>query len=285
MRLILPFFRQIARWSLGDVVSLLVMLAISVAVLYPLTTMVSLSLRHNAELIESNSLIPKNITFENYVNMWDVAPFPLFFRNSFILALGTVLITCTLAAAAGYALNRFGFFGHGVIRVWLVYSQILPLIILIVPVYLLMRFLGLYNKLPGLLIVYVGITLPFATLLMEGFYGQLPIEMEEAALVDGANRFQAWWHVALPLARSGILATAIFTFMAVWEELILALTLTSSRGVRTFPIGLTYYFQQWSTDYAGFMAAAAVSCVPPTILFGILGRRFVKGITSGCIKG
>jgi ABC-type glycerol-3-phosphate transport system permease component len=285
MNLMRLSYTRIGRRRLGDIVLSLVMVALTLAILYPMVGMVSLSLRRNAELMQSHSLIPQNPTLHNYVNMWRIAPFPLFFRNSLILALGTVCITGVLAAAAGYALNRFRFRGRGAIQLWFIYSQILPLVILIVPVYILMRIIGLYNTLAGLLVVYVGITLPFATLLMRGFYGQLPLDIEEACLVDGASRFQAWWHVALPLVRPGLLATAIFTFMAVWEELLIALTLTGSTNVRTFPIGLTYFFQQFESDYAGFMAAATVSCIPAMILFGILGRYFVRGIASGSVKG
>ncbi len=278
-------YRRVGRWRLGDVILLAVFVALSLAILYPMVGMVSLSLRSNAELIKSNSLIPANPSIDNYIKMWDQAPFPIFFRNSIILAVSTVVITGTLAAGAGYSLNRYRFRAKGAIQLWFIYSQVLPIVILIVPVYLLMRAIGLYNTLPGLLVVYVGITLPFATLLMRGFYAQLPLDMEEACLVDGASRFQAWWYIALPLVRPGLLATSIFTFMAVWEELLLALTLAASTNVRTFPIGLTYYFQQWESDYAGFMAAATVACIPALILFGILGQYFVKGIASGGVKG
>jgi multiple sugar transport system permease protein len=230
-------------------------------------------------------LIPERITFQNYVDMWDVAPFETFFRNSLIVGVTTVITTLLLATPAGYALSRYGFKGRTGITASLVFMQILPGVVLIVPMYLLARKLGLYNSLQGLIIVYTGLSLSFATLLARGFFAQLPPELEEAALVDGASRFRSYWDIALPLVRPGLLALATFVFIGAWEEFAIALTLTGGQDVRTVPIGFSYFFQQYQSNYTGLMAASIVSIIPVLLLFLLVGRGFVRGIASGGVKG
>jgi ABC-type glycerol-3-phosphate transport system permease component len=163
--------------------------------------------------------------------------------------------------------------------------QILPGYVLIVPMYLLARKLGLFNSLQGLIVVYTGLSLSFAILLSRGFFGQLPRELEDAARVDGATNFQAFRHVALPLIRPGLLALATFVFIGAWEEFVLALTLTTRQDVRTVPIGFSYFFRQYDSDYTGLMAASIVSMAPVLALFLIVGRGFIRGIASGGVKG
>jgi multiple sugar transport system permease protein len=247
--------------------------------------MLSFSLRSGADLLAGPSLIPERITFDNYVNMWDVAPFATFFRNSLIVGVITVVATLLLATPAGYALSRYGFRGRNGMTFALVFTQILPGVVLIVPMYMLARKLGLYNSVQGLIIVYTGTSLSFATLLARGFFAQLPRELEEAALVDGASRFRSYWDIAMPLVRPGLLAMATFVFIGAWEEFALALTLTARQDVRTMPIGFSYFFQQYQSDYTGLMAASIVSIVPVLLLFLIVGRGFVRGIASGGVKG
>jgi multiple sugar transport system permease protein len=276
--------RRTRKW-LAHGVGAVVVIGITVVILLPLVWMVSFSLRSSADLLASPSLIPERITFQNYVDMWDVAPFGTFFRNSLIVGVTTVITTLLLATPAGYALSRYGFRGRGGITFSLIFMQILPGIVLIVPMYLLARRLGLYNSLQGLIVVYTGLSLSFATLLARGFFAQLPRELEEAALVDGASRFRSYRDIALPLVRPGLLALATFVFIGAWEEFAIALTLTARQDVRTMPIGFSYFFQQYQSDYTGLMAASIVSIVPVLLLFLLVGRGFVRGIASGGVKG
>jgi multiple sugar transport system permease protein len=269
----------------GRIVGALIVAAITAVIIFPLIWMVSFSLRTDADLLASPSLIPSRPTFENYRNMWDVAPFATFFRNSFVVALCTVFATLIIATPVGYALARFSFRGRRGVSSSLVFMQILPGYVLIVPMYLLARKLGLFNSLPGLIIVYTGLSLSFAVLLSRGFFGQLPRELEEAARVDGASNLQAFRHIALPLIRPGLLAMATFVFIGSWEEFVLALTLTTRADVRTVPIGFSYFFQEHQSDYTGLMAASVVSIIPVLLLFMVVGRGFVRGIASGGVKG
>lgn len=271
--------------AVARVSGVLIVTLITLVILLPLVWMASFSLRTNTDLLANSSLIPRRLTLRNYVDMWDVAPFATFFRNSVIVSLATVVTTLALATPAGYALSRYPFRARNGMMFTLLFMQVLPGVVLIVPMYLLARRLGLFNSLHGLVIVYTGLSLSFAILLARGFFAQLPRDLEEAALVDGANRFQAFLHIALPLIRPGLLALATFVFIGAWEEFVLALTLTTRQDVRTVPIGFAYFFEQYQSDYTGLMAASIVSIVPVLLLFFVVGRGFIKGIASGGVKG
>jgi multiple sugar transport system permease protein len=267
------------------ILGIIAVVIMTLIVVMPLVWMVSFSLRTNTDLLSSPSLIPRDITFENYVNMWDVAPFATFFRNSLIVSLATVIVTLALATPTGYALSRCKFMTRNAMIGILLFMQVLPGVVLIVPMYLLARKLGFYNSLQGLIIVYTGLSLSLAILLARGFFGQLPRDLEEAALVDGASRFRSFLNIALPLIRPGLLAIATFVFIGAWEEFVLALTLTTRQDVRTVPIGFAYFFEQYQSDYTGLMAASIVSIIPVLLLFFIVGRGFIKGISAGGVKG
>lgn len=273
------------RKRLRGILGAIVVTLITIVIVLPLVWMVSFSLRHNTDLLAGPSLIPRSLTLRNYIEMWDVAPFATFFRNSVIVGIATVIFTLALATPAGYALSRYRFPANRTFLFTLLFMQVLPGVVLIVPIYLMATRLGLYNSLQGLIIVYTGISFSFSTLLARGFFSQVARDLEDAALVDGASRFQSFLHIALPLIRPGLIALAIFVFIGAWEEFVLALTLTTRQDVRTVPIGFSYYFEQYESNYTGLMAASIVSIIPVLILFFAVGRGFVRGIASGGVKG
>jgi multiple sugar transport system permease protein len=266
-------------------VGIVVVATITIVLVLPLVWMVSFSLRNNTDLLAGPSLIPRELTFRNYVEMWEIAPFGTFFRNSFIVGVATVILTLALATPAGYALSRYRFPADRTMLFTLLFMQVLPGVVLIVPIYLVATRLGLYNSLQGLIIVYTGISFSFSTLLARGFFSQVARELEDAALVDGASRFQSFHQIALPLIRPGLIAMATFIFIGAWEEFVIALTLTTRQDVRTVPIGFSYYFEQYQSNYTGLMAASIVSIIPVLVLFFAVGRGFIRGITSGGVKG
>ncbi len=273
------------RRLIRQIVGIVVVAAITIVLVLPLVWMVSFSLRNNTDLLASPSLIPRELTFRNYVEMWEIAPFGTFFRNSFIVGVATVVLTLALATPAGYALSRYRFPANQTMLFTLLFMQVLPGVVLIVPIYLVATRLGLYNSLQGLIIVYTGISFSFSTLLARGFFSQVARELEDAALVDGASRFQSFRQIALPLIRPGLIAMATFIFIGAWEEFVIALTLTTRQDVRTVPIGFSYYFEQYQSNYTGLMAASIVSIIPVLVLFFAVGRGFIRGISSGGVKG
>jgi ABC-type glycerol-3-phosphate transport system permease component len=257
----------------------------SVAVLYPFIAMVSFSLRSNNDLLSHPGLLPRAVTFDNYRDMWTVAPFADFFRNSLLTSSLTVLVVVSIGAPAAYVLHRHVFPGRGIVRSFLFYTQLVPVAGLLLPTFLLVRELGLYNSVLGLVVVYSGLFLPVAAIMLQGFFAQIPHEFEEAAFVDGATPFQAFRRISLPLVTPGLIAVGSVTFISTWEEYILALTLTAGNAARTVPIGLTFFFQSHQTDYAGLMAASVVSTIPAVAALLVSGRFVVRGIAHGGIKG
>jgi multiple sugar transport system permease protein len=258
---------------------------VSVLVLYPFLAMISFSVRTNADLLSDASIVPSRITFDNYNDMWSVAPFGDFFRNSLVTGLLTTALVLLIGAPAAYVLQRHIFPGRGAVRSFLFYTQLLPIAGLLLPMFALVRQLGLYNSTAGLVAVYLGLFLPVAAIMLQGFFAQVPREFEEAAYVDGATPFQTFRKIALPLALPGLVAVASVVFIATWEEYILALTLTAGNAARTVPIGLTFFFQSHQTDYAGLMAASVVSTVPVVLALGLSGRYIIRGLASGGIRG
>jgi ABC-type glycerol-3-phosphate transport system permease component len=258
---------------------------VSVIVLYPFIAMVSFSLRSNHELLTDPALLPSRITLENYQDMWSVAPFGDFFRNSLVTGILTTILVLVIGTPAAYVLQRHIFPGRGAVRSFLFYTQLLPVAGLLLPMFVLVRQLGLYNSTAGLVAVYLGLFLPVAAIMLQGFFAQVPRDFEEAAYVDGATPLQTFRKIALPLALPGLVAVASVIFIATWEEYILALTLTAGNAARTVPIGLTFFFQSHQTDYAGLMAASVVSTIPVVIAVGFSGRFIIRGLASGGIRG
>jgi len=272
------------RFGRSDLMLLLFLGLVTAAIMFPIAWMVSFSLRTNLEAGIAG-LLPPNPTLENYLRMWSVAPFVEFFRNSVLVTLGSVIVALVLGTPAAYALARLRVRGRAAVTGGLVFSQVLPVALLVVPLFLLARRVGIYDSVAGLIIVYAGLLLPLTVLLIRSFFVQIPIEVEEAASVDGASVTTVFWRIALPLARPGLVTAAIFVAVVTWEEYLIALTLTTSPAARTLPVGLTYFTQQYGTDYVGLMAASVVSSIPMLVLFMVLGRYFVRHISAGAVTG
>lgn len=268
----------------SDLLLLLFLGLVTAAIMFPIAWMVSFSLRTNLDA-SVPGFLPPTPTLENYLRMWSVAPFVEFFRNSVLVTLGSVIVALVLGTPAAYALARLRVRGRAAVTGGLVFSQVLPVALLVVPLFLLARRVGIYDSVVGLVIVYVGLLLPLTVLLLRSFFVQIPIEVEEAASVDGASVTTVFRSIALPLARPGLVTAAIFVAVVTWEEYLIALTLTTSSAARTLPVGLTYFTQQYGTDYAGLMAASVVSSIPMLILFMFLGRYFVRNISAGAVTG
>jgi multiple sugar transport system permease protein len=209
----------------------------------------------------------------------------VFFRNSVIVSSFTAIVSTLLAAGAGYGFSRFKFRGkHAIVALMLV-TQMFPLIMIIAPIFRLLSPLGLTNSLSGLIIVYTAFNVPFASFLMQSFFDAIPKELEEAALLDGANRFAAFWRIIMPLTLPGLAATLGFVFTAAWSELLFALMLNSSSAVSTFPVGLLAFVSKFSVDFGQMMAAGVLALVPVCVFFVFIQRYLVQGLTAGAVKG
>jgi multiple sugar transport system permease protein len=262
-------------------------LAVFVAfALFPLFWLLKVSITPNDLLYsEGVRLWPSHATVAHYVSVIQHTQFPLYFRNSVIVSAMTALLSTLIAAAAGYGFSRFRFRGKLWILGVMLVTQMFPLVMIVAPIFRLLAPLGLTNSLSGLVLVYMAFNVPFASFLMQSFFDGIPKELEEAAMIDGATRFQALRRIILPLTLPGLAATAGFVFTGAWSELLFALMLNSSSQVSTFPVGLLSFVSKFSVDFGQMMAAGVLALIPVCAFFLLIQRHLVQGLTAGAVKG
>ncbi|MET3615536.1 multiple sugar transport system permease protein [Rhizobium aquaticum] len=234
---------------------------------------------------EGVRLWPSETTLEHFKFVLVHSDFPIFFRNSVIVAGSTAFSVTLLASLSGYALSRFTFRSKYWIVALMLITQMFPLVMLVAPIFKMLSPLGLTNSLTGLVIVYTAFNVPFATFLMQSFFDGIPKDLEEAAMIDGATRFVAFRQIILPLTLPGIAATLGFVFTASWSELLFALMLISGNGSATFPVGLLTFVSKFSVDFGQMMAAGVLALIPACVFFLLIQRYLVQGLTAGAVKG
>ena len=236
--------------------------------------------------------IPQKITFSAFASLFGFNPdiaagVPVFeyMWNSIRVSILSTVLSVALGTMAGYAFSRFKFKGHTFTFLIIMLSRAVPGVALGLPLFLLMRNYGLVDTVHGLALVYVAINIPFTAWLMDGFFRQIPKELDEAAYLDGCNHWTAFWRIDLPLALPGMSAASIFAFLAAWNEYQIASLLTKTPAAKTFPVGLFDFTSQFTVDWRG-MCAMSVLMILPAIVFVILTqRRLTEGLTFGAIKG
>jgi arabinogalactan oligomer/maltooligosaccharide transport system permease protein len=262
------------------------MIAIVLVVTYPVLQILSISLRPgNALYSTSLRIIPEGASLDSYRAMLLEKPFLLWLRNSLIVALATAILGVGLASTSAYALSRFRVRGKGVWLFSILMTQMFPATMLLLPLYLLMRNVGLVNTFYGVILAYTATALPFCIWTMKGYYDTIPRSLEEAALIDGMNELGAFWRVTLPLSAPALVITGLFSFMAGWAEFIVARVLIVSQGLYTLPLGLESLASTYQTEWANYAAGSLLVAVPVVALFLGLSRFLVGGLTLGGTKG
>jgi N,N'-diacetylchitobiose transport system permease protein len=209
----------------------------------------------------------------------------VYMRNSAVVAVGTVLIGAVFSLLAATAVARFRFKGRNTFLILLLIVQMIPSEALLIPLFLMVKRLGLYDQLAGLIVVNVGLTLPFGIWMLRTFVAAVPKSLEEAAWIDGAGRFTTFWKVLFPLVAPGLVATSIFAFITAWNELIFALVLMNDSSGYTMPVALQYFFGQKGTDWGAIMASSTMMTIPVVVFFLLVQRRMVTGLVAGAVKG
>ena len=207
-----------------------------------------------------------------------------FFWNSLFVSTITTILSVAVAVPAAYAFSRFSFPGRNFLFFSVLLRNMFPAVIFLVPLFILMRFLGLVNTHGSLVLTYMTFGLPLSIWLLKGFYDNIPVQLEQAARIDGATRFQAFVVIVMPLSVPGIIATAIYSFIGAWNEYIYAYTFLSKNDQLTLPVGIQRFFSENTTDFPGLMAASFMMSVPVVVLFLLLQRYFVRALTEGAVK-
>jgi multiple sugar transport system permease protein len=232
---------------------------------------------------------PAAPTLDNYVRLLlPTSPtgqeFLQYMWNSIFVSSCSTILGVVVAVPAAYAFSRFRFPGRQFLFFAVLLRNMFPAVIFLMPLFLLMRWLGLVNNLASLILTYLTFGLPLSIWLLKGFYDNIPIQLEQAARIDGATRFKAFLLIVLPLSSPGIIATAIYSFILAWNEYVFALTLLNSKEKLTLPIGLQHFFTEYATDWPGLMAASFIMSVPVVVMFLILQKYFVRALTEGAVK-
>ncbi len=228
--------------------------------------------------------LPSPPTPDHYVQVWQ-SSMPRYFFNSLLVATLTIVLTLAVAMLAGYAVSRFRFRGKNLFLFLLMVSHMMPGVANLVPIYLLASRLGLLDTYLVLILVYSMWQTPLVVWLIQGFLESVPLSLDHAAMVDGYSRLGALFRVVLPLSRPGLAASAIIVFVYAWNEFIIALTLTSTDDMRLVQVGLRYYISQFGIQWGELTAAVVLSIVPVIVVFLLLQRWFIYGMTSGALKG
>ncbi|MBL8516472.1 MAG: carbohydrate ABC transporter permease [Betaproteobacteria bacterium] len=228
---------------------------------------------------------PQDPTAANFVAAFRDQPLPLYLANSAIVALGATLLSLLLAALAAYAIARLQLKRRGIILAAIVAVSMFPLVTLMVPLFEIMRGVGLLNSYWALIIPYTVLNLPICTLILVSFFQDIPRDLENAAMIDGCTRLGALWRVVIPLSAPGVFTAGILAFVNAWDEFLLALSFNSATAYRTLPVGIQMYQGEFSFPWPTISAALVIAMVPVVIVILIFQERVVSGLTSGGVKG
>ena len=273
--LIAGIARNIAAWTIVLVIT------------FPLLWMILTSVKPQAELFHiPPSIFPGTVTFEHYVGLLTRTPFLMYFRNSVVLSVGTTLIVIAAGTLGAHSLVRFSYPGRERLAQLVLFTYLLPSVVLIIPLYLLMVWLGIANTLGSLMLAYTTFALPFALWLLRSFMQSIPQDLESAALVDGASRMEAFIDVILPQALPGIISTALFTFILAWNDYLFALVLVNTDTARPLTTGvMNMLITSFNIEWSYLMAASVMMSVPVIILFAVLQKQLTSGFGVGGVKG
>jgi arabinogalactan oligomer/maltooligosaccharide transport system permease protein len=254
--------------------------------IYPILVVFSISLRPGNRLLsKSLAIIPDNFTFESYVQLFTEQPFLRWMMNSLIVSVLVTIFAVALAASAGYAFSRYKFKGRDTSMIGLITTQMFPVTMLLLPLFIVLIKIGAYDSYIGLIIAYSATALPFTVWQMKGYYDTIPISLEEAATIDGAGQFTTFYKIILPLALPALAITSLFSFMTAWSEYLVAAVLIQDQDLFTLPMGLKLFSSNMEVAWGLYSAGAIVVSIPVVILFLSLSRWLISGLTLGSVKG
>jgi ABC-type glycerol-3-phosphate transport system permease component len=268
------------------VLTYVLLLAALSVILFPVFWMATSSLKPASELFAHGmTMLPVDWTLENYRNVWLNTDFPAYFLNSFKVAAISTFLSVVVSMYAAYAVARIQFRGRYAYGLLLLVTQMFPQILLVIPLFLLLRSMGLFNTHAALIIAYTAFSLPFNIWLLRGFFEAIPEELEDAAAIDGASMLGTFHRIILPLAGPGLAAVTMFSFIRAWNEFLFALVFLQSHELFTLPIGLASFQEEFTFRWDLILAGASIITLPVLIFFLLMQKFIVQGLLGGAVKG
>jgi|TARA_B110000240_G_C13487105_1_gene447960 raffinose/stachyose/melibiose transport system permease protein len=253
--------------------------------IFPFLWLVLASLKTNAELLDDPFKLPKVFQFKNYTDAIEAAGLGRLIINSLVISTSATFLNILFSSMVAFAIARHTFWGRNVLFLTISAGILVPLNALIIPYFAIINYLNLYDTRTGLILVYCAIGLPVSTFILTEFFKSIPKEIEEAAYLDGCNFVSRYFRIMLPLALPGLATAGTFQFILCWNEFIYAMLLTSSTDIRTIQFGISYFTNQFFSDYVGMFAAVVVSILPSITVFILFQEKVISGLTAGSVKG
>ena len=278
---------KVAGWGVARIVYLVLL---GIFTVLPMAWMLLTSVKTQfAALQYAPEWIPSEPTLEQYTRLLSPAnevgqEFLRYLLNSIMVSTATTILGVVIAVPAAYAFSRFRFPGRKLLFYAVLVRNMFPAVVFLMPLFIMMKWMGLVNTAWSLILTYLTFGLPLSIWLLKGFYDNIPPQLEQAARIDGATRFQAFLFVVMPLSTPGIIATAIYSFVLAWNEYVYALTFINDKSKLTLPVGLERFFTEYATNWPGLMAASFIMSVPVVVLFLVLQKYFVRALTEGAVK-
>lgn len=251
----------------------------------PLIWIIMSSFKSNKEILSSAFALPESFSFKGYTAALELSPIFQFYGNSLIVAIASTLINVIVISMAAYILARCEFRGKTFLTLLLSSSLLVPTSALLMPIYIIMTNIGLYDTKTGLILVYAALGLPTSLFVIKSYFQSIPMELEEAAYLDGAGFVRTYYAIIFPLAKSGLVTAAILQFLTSWNEFTFALILTKSTTARTLPLALSYFTSQFSFNYTSMFAALTMAILPSVVIYALLQEQVTDSMVAGSIKG
>ena len=281
-----PFLKSGGRRRMHTGLRLLLLVPLMIFVLFPFYWVIVTSFKTTPQISERRSIFwPDPFTANQFTSLVNGTPFLVWFGNSVLVATASTLISVAFAALAAYALSRLKFLGAGLLTTALLITYLLPGTLIFIPLYKILTSLGVINTYGAMIATYPTFLLPFATWVLMGYFRSIPVELEEAAMIDGASRLYAFWRITLPLAAPAVLSVTLFAFTNAWNEFLFAFVFITSESLRTLPIGLQSMVVGDILPWGQLMAASLLTAIPVAILYTFAQRFLVEGLTVGGVKG
>ncbi len=258
---------------------------VAMVFLFPVWLVFINSLKRDTEIYVNLFGLPKAFQFVNYADAWINGKFHMYYMNSIVITAASVGFILVFATLSAFALSRRDLIGKKLINVLFIIGITVPVQVSLMPLFVLVKDMGLYNSMIGVVLIFIAFRIAFATFIVTGFIEGIPVELEEAATIDGANSFSLFTRIILPLCKSSISAVAIFNLVFVWNNFWFPLIFLSSQSKKTLPVGLLSFMGEETTAFGKLFAGIMILTLPVMIVYLLLQKHFVQGVTAGAVKG